>query len=441
MNSERLRETERELAARWPETKLHPSTERIAALMDLLGHPQRSYPVIHLAGTNGKSSTARMIDALLRELGLRVGRYTSPHLETVRERISVDGEPLDADRFADVYEEVRPYVDMVDAGRDIRMSYFEVLTGMAFAAFADAPIDVAVVETGMGGTWDATNVADGQVAVVTPIAVDHAEYLGTRIPDIAAEKAGIIKSGAAAVFGQQPQAAAEVLLRRAADVGATVAREGVEFGVAARNLAVGGQQLRVQGLRATYDDVLLPLYGAHQASNAACAVAAVEAFGAGGKEIDADLVRAAFARVQSPGRLEPMRTSPTTLVDAAHNPAGMAATAEALAESFTFTRLVGVVAMMADKDVRAMLESLEDVLAEVVVTRNSSPRSMAVEDLAAVAEEIFGHDRVRTAPRLDDAIDRAVAAAEETGELRGAGVIITGSVVTAGDARRLLGAG
>ena len=436
-----LDEVERQLRARWPETRLQPSVERIEALMDLLGRPQHTYPVIHLTGTNGKTSTARMIDALLREQSLRVGRFTSPHLETVRERISVDGEPLDAERFVEVYEEMSPYVGMVDAAHDVPMSFFEVLTGMAYAAFADAPVDVAVVEVGMGGSWDATNVADGSVAVVTPIALDHTQYLGDDVASIAGEKAGIIKPGSVAVLAQQQVPVAEILLRRAAEVEAVVAREGLEFGVTARDLAVSGQLLGLQGLRAAYDEVFLPLFGEYQASNAACALAAVEAFTGGGKELDADLVRTAFAGVRSPGRLERVRASPTVLVDAAHNPAGMAAAAQALSESFAFTRLIGVVAMMADKDVRGMLDELEPVLAEVVVTRNSARRSMEVDELAEIAEEIFGPDRVRTAARLDDAVDAAAAAAEETGEMRGAAVLVTGSVVTAGEARRLLGAG
>ncbi|MQA87817.1 MAG: dihydrofolate synthase [Streptosporangiales bacterium] len=436
-----LKDVERELFARWPETQLQPSTERIRALMDLLGGPQHGYPVIHVTGTNGKTSTARMIDALLRARDLRVGRFTSPHLETIRERISVDGEPLDAEGFVGAYEDVRPYVEMVDASHEVPMSYFEVLTGMAYAAFAETPVDVAVVEVGMGGSWDATNVADGAVAVVTPIAIDHTRYLGNTVEQIAGEKAGIIKAGSTAVLAHQQVPVAEILLRRAAEVGSVVAREGLEFGVTGRDLAVGGQQLSLRGLRASYDQVFLPLFGAHQAGNAACALAAVEAFTGGEQELDPDIVRAGFADVRSPGRLERIRTSPAILVDATHNPAGMAATAEALAESFTFTRLVGVVAMMADKDVRGMLEALEPVLAEIVVTRNSSPRSMGVDELAGLAEEIFGPDRVHAAARLDDAVDQAVAAAEELGELAGAGVLVTGSVVTAGDARWLLARG
>ncbi len=437
-----LRRVERELLARWPEHRPRPSLDRIAALVDLLGQPQRAYPIIHVAGTNGKTSIARMTDALLRERELRVGRFTSPHLQTMRERICVDGSPLSAEAFVAAYEEVRPYVDIVDAGQAESMSFFEVLVGVAFAAFADAPVDVAVVEVGMGGSWDATNVADGAVSVVAPIAVDHTQFLGVSVEEIAGEKAGIVKPGSTLVLAQQQHLrAAEVVLRRAGDVGAGVVRGGLEFGVARRDVAVDGQLLELQGLSGTYDGVFLPVFGAHQAANAACALAAAEAFLGVDQENDPELVRGAFARVDAPGRLERLRSSPTVLVDAAHNPAGMAACIAALTESFAFTRLVGVFAAMADKDVRGLLEQLEPVLAEVVVTRNSLPRSMPVDDLAALAVEVFGAERVVVEPRLDDAIDEAVRGAEESEEFAGAGVLVTGSVVTAGDARTLLRGG
>ncbi|MQA98614.1 MAG: dihydrofolate synthase, partial [Streptosporangiales bacterium] len=379
--ADRYREVEASIQARGNEVQFDPSLDRIAALVDLLGSPQRAYPVIHITGTNGKSSTARMIDSLLRERNLRVGLFTSPHLETMRDRITIDGVPLSEERFVETFDDVRPYMELVEAQADRRLSYFEVLVGMAFAAFADAPVDVAVVEVGMGGGWDATNVADGAVAVVTPVSLDHAAYLGDEIETIAAEKAGIIKPGAVVVLAQQQVPAAEVLLRRAVEVGATVAREGLEFGVLHRDVAVGGQVLRLQGLRGVYDDVFLPLFGEYQAGNAATALAAVEAFAIpaeGDDQLDPELVRRGFSGAASPGRLEVVRRSPTVIVDAAHNPAGMAATVDAVRDSFAFTRLVGIVAVMADKDVIGLLETLEPVLTEVVVTRNSSPRSMPV---------------------------------------------------------------
>ncbi|HEY7486429.1 MAG TPA: folylpolyglutamate synthase/dihydrofolate synthase family protein [Streptosporangiaceae bacterium] len=454
------------IRSRGVEWDIDPTVERIRDLMDLLSAPQRAYPVIHVAGTNGKSTTARLIDALLRERGLRVGRYTSPEMTTMRERIAVDGAPISQEVFVETYEDILPYVQMIDEKHGVKLSFFEVLTAMGFAAFADAPVDVAVVEVGMGGTWDATNVADGVVAVVTPIGLDHTRYLGDTIEEIAEEKAGIIKPGAIAILAQQPLAAAEVLLRKIAEVHATVAREGIEFGVVHRDVAVGGQLLRLQGLHAVYDEVFLPMFGDHQAGNAACALAAVEAFATGAAtagepdldavtrgsvaeaefegtadQLDPALVRAGFARATSPGRLEVVRTGPTILVDAAHNPAGMAAAVETVTDSFGFTRLVGVVAIAQDKDVAGILDQLEPVLAELIVTRNSSPRSLPPQELAEIAEGVFGAERVHVAERMDDAIDRAIALAEETGEYQGAGVLITGSVRTAGDARTLLRAG
>ena len=451
---EALREVERAIIARRPEHAIEPSLDRIRALVSLLGDPQRAHPVIHLTGTNGKTSTARMTETLLRARGLRTGLFTSPHLSSIQERICVDGEPLSAERFVAVYDEILPYLQLVDERQPVPLSFFEVLVGMAFAVFADAPVDVAVIEVGMGGTWDNTNVADGNVAVVTPISIDHSRYLGNTVDVIAADKAGIIKPGAIAVLAQQPVEAAEMLLRRVAEVGATVAREGIEFGVTSRELAVGGQLVSVRGLIGEYSDLFLPLFGSYQAGNAACALAAVEAFagaapgGGGGSEPLADaLVREAFAMMSSPGRLEIVRRSPTVIVDAAHNPAGMAASMEALTEAFTFTDLVGILAVSEDKDVPAILDQLEPAVSELVVTCNSSPRSMNPAKLAELAAAVFGPDRVRQAGRLDDAIeiavglaDDAAAAAEAAGTLPagGCGILITGSVITAGDARLLL---
>jgi dihydrofolate synthase/folylpolyglutamate synthase len=454
----RLQQAEREILSRRPEHTIEPSLDRIEALTALLGDPQRAYPVIHITGTNGKTSTARMIDTLLRGRGLRTGLFTSPHLSSIRERISVDGEPLSAERFADAYDEVLPYLALVDESQPAALSFFEVLTAMAFAVFADAPVDVAVIEVGVGGTWDCTNIADGAVAVVTPISLDHERYLGNSVVSIAGEKAGIIKPGAVAVLAQQPVDAAEVLLRRAVEVGATVAREGLEFGVTSRELAVGGQLLGIQGLLGQYDDLFLPLFGAHQASNAACALAAVEAFagapptgedatGTGAtvdeaSPLDSDLVRSAFATMSSPGRLEVVRRSPAVIVDAAHNPAGMAATVAALGEAFAFSDLITILAVSEDKDVPAILDELEPLVSELVVTSNSSPRSADPGKLAEMASAVFGPDRVRAVPRLDDAIEIGVALADEA-DARGAApgtalVLITGSVITAGDARLLL---
>jgi folylpolyglutamate synthase/dihydrofolate synthase len=454
----RMAATEEEILARRPEHSIEPSLDRIKALTELLGDPQRAYPVIHITGTNGKTSTARMIETLLRARGLRTGLFTSPHLTSMRERICVDGEMLSAERFADAYDELVPYIDLVDANQPARLSFFEVLTAMAFAVFADAPADVAVIEVGVGGTWDCTNVADGTVAVVTPISIDHVRYLGSTLPSIAGDKAGIIKPGSVAVLAQQPLEAAEVLLRRTAQVGATVAREGLEFGVTSRELAVGGQLLSIRGLLGGYDELFLPLFGAYQAGNAACALAAVEAFAGAATDADTDspdaehgpiadeIVRQAFATMSSPGRLEVVRRSPMVIADAAHNPAGMAATVAALTEAFTFSGLIAVIAVSEDKDVPGILDELEPLAAQLIVTGNSSVRSMDPGKLAELAGSIFGPERVITAARLDEAIEIAVQLADEwdAGQARGAGlpgsaaVLVTGSVITAGDARQLL---
>jgi dihydrofolate synthase/folylpolyglutamate synthase len=440
-----LARVEKALAGRFP-TRMVPDLDRITDLLDLLGSPQRAYPSIHVTGTNGKTTTTRMIDALLRSFGVRTGRYTSPHLQSVVERIALDGQPVTAERFAAAYDDIEPYLELVDGRHADRMTFFEVLTGMAFATFADAPVDAAVVEVGLGGRWDATNVVQAPVAVVTPIGLDHVGILGDTVAAIAAEKAGIVHSGAVLVTAAQPEAAAAVLAARAAEVGARPVRAGADFGVRERSVAVGGQVLTIAGLAGDYPEVFLPLYGEHQAGNAATALAAVEAFfgvadggpAAGRGPLDVDSVRAAFAGVTSPGRLEIVRRSPTILLDGAHNPAGAAALAAALEEAFGFDRLVAVVAVLDDKDAVGLLQELEPVVSGVVVTTNSSPRALPVDALAAMAVEVFGDARVEVAARLDDAIDTAVAAAESTGALGGGGVLVTGSIVTVGEARTLL---
>ncbi|MEP6461834.1 MAG: folylpolyglutamate synthase/dihydrofolate synthase family protein [Frankiaceae bacterium] len=435
-----LARVQAELDARIP-SRIVPGLERIRYLLHLLGDPQRAYPSIHIAGTNGKTSTARMVDALLVAFGLRTGRTTSPHLASVTERIAVDGVPLDGASFAAAYDDIAPLVSLTDERHPDRVTYYELLTAMAFAHFADRPVDVAVVEVGLGGRWDATNVLDAPVAVITPIGLDHQEYLGDTLAAIATEKAAIVAEHAALVSGVQDAAAADVLFQRAAQVGAQLLREGIEFGILQRAVAVGGQQIALRGITGDYDDIWLPLHGAHQASNAACALAAVEAFlgGQGARGVlDPALVRAGFAGVASPGRLEVLRTSPTILVDAAHNPAGARATATALSESFGFTRLVGVVAILADKDAAGILAELEPLFAEVVITTNASPRAFAADDLAGIAVDIFGGDRVLVEPQLPDAVEAAVEIAEADG-LGGAGVLITGSIVTVAEARALLG--
>ncbi|KJV02970.1 folylpolyglutamate synthase/dihydrofolate synthase family protein [Rhodococcus fascians] len=448
---------EAELDKRWPETKIEPSTARISALMDLLGSPQKAYPSIHVAGTNGKTSVTRMIDALLTAFHRRTGRTTSPHLQMATERISIDGRPVSPRTYVDTYNEIAPFVEMIDAQSEAaggpRMSKFEVVTAMAFAAFAEAPVEVAVIETGLGGRWDATNVVDGEIAVITPIGLDHVEFLGDDLSTIAGEKAGIIKKApellvprdTVAILAKQEPEVSEVLLRAAVQADAAVARAGSEFTVLGRQIAVGGQQLELQGLGGVYTDIFLPLHGEHQAHNASLALAAVEAFfGAGpDRQLDQDTVREAFATVVNPGRLERVRNAPTVFLDAAHNPHGAAALAAALADEFDFRKLVGVVSVMADKDVGAILEALEPVFDDIVVTHNGSGRAMDVDALADIAVAKFGDERVVVASTLPDALETAIGLAEEVAEpgeaVSGAGVVVTGSVVTVGAARTLFG--
>lgn len=449
------------LDQRWPETKIEPSTARISALLELLGSPQQSYPSIHIAGTNGKTSVARIIDALLTALHRRTGRIVSPHLQSAVERISIDGKPISPAQYVETYRELEPFIELVDqqseAAGGPRMSKFEVLTAMAFAAFADAPVDVAVVETGLGGRWDATNVINAPVAVITPIGMDHTDYLGDTLAEIAGEKAGIITrqeretvpSGfdldTVAIIGRQAPEAMEVLLAETVRADAAVAREDSEFTILDRQVAIGGQLLTLQGLGGVYPEIFLPLHGEHQAHNAVLALAAVEAFfGAGSeRQLDIDAVRAGFAAASSPGRLERVRSAPTVFIDAAHNPAGAAALAQALGDEFDFRYLVGVLSVMADKDVDGILEALEPAFDMIVVTHNGSPRAMDVEALAARAEERFGPERVAVAATLPDAIETATALVEESGNdgegYSGSGMVITGSVVTAGAARTLFG--
>lgn len=451
-----LLQVEHLLDQRWPETKLDPSTARISALLELLGSPQRAYPSIHVAGTNGKTSVARIVDALLVALHRRTGRTTSPHLQSAVERISIDGMPITPAQYVNTYTEIEPFVELVDrqseAAGGPKMSKFEVLTAMAFAAFADVPIDVAVIEVGMGGRWDATNVVNAPVAVITPIGIDHTDYLGDTIAEIAGEKAGIItrqpedlvQTDTVAVIGKQVPEAMEVLLAEAVRADAAVAREDSEFAVLSRQVAIGGQVLELQGLSGVYSDIFLPLHGEHQAHNAVLALAAVEAFfGAGAdRQLDVGAIRAGFASVRSPGRMERMRSAPTVFIDAAHNPAGAAALAQTLQQEFDFRFLVGVVSVMGDKDAGGILSALEPVFDQIVVTHNGSPRAMDVESLVSLAEERFGQDRVITASTLPDAIETATALVEEAGAdegLSGSGMVITGSVVTAGVARTLFG--
>lgn len=410
--------------------------------MELLGDPQRAYPVIQVAGTNGKTSTARMIESILRAYGLRTGLFTSPHLVDARERIRLDGEPVTAERLVDTWNDIEPYVRLVDKNSTdaggVPLSYFEVFTSLAYAAFADAPVDVAVIEVGMGGTWDATSVAAASVAVITPIGMDHAEYLGDTIEQIAGEKAGIIAPGCTAVTSCQTDDARSVVVTRASELDVPLKIETEDFGLLSRDVAVGGQLVSMRGLRGDYDEVFVPFFGEHQASNACLALAAVEAFlGSGDEALDVDIVREGFASADSSGRLHAVRLDPTVLVDSAHNPHGARALAAAIHDSFTFDRLIGVVGLLSDKDAHGVLEALEPVLDELIVTTPASPRALPADDLAAVAENYFSGKDVVVEDELLDAVDRAMGIADADGDVGGSGVLVTGSVVLVGDVLRL----
>lgn len=445
-----LDEAEREIyghiLTRNPEHDFEPTLDRVREACELLGDPQHTYKVVHLTGTNGKTSTARMVESLVREHGLRTGLFTSPHLTTVRERIQIDGEPIAQDDFVRLWQEVAPIIHLVDArsaeSGGPRLSFFEVLTVLAYAAFADAPVDVAVIEVGMGGVWDATNVANGTVSVVSPISMDHQQWLGDDLASIAREKAGIIKPGATVVISEQSESVSPVLIAAAAAVDARVLWEGDAIEVVDRQPGVGGQLVTLRTTAARYEDLFVPLYGAYQAHNALLAVTAVEALFADGGELAAlagETLEAGFASVTSPGRLEAVRTSPMILVDAAHNPAGIDALVGAIEESFAFESLVGVVGILGDKDADGILAGLEPLLDEVVITASNSARAIPVDELAVIARRLFGEERVRTSSSLPDALDQAVQLAEAQHDM-GSGVLVVGSVTVIAEARVLLGA-
>ncbi len=423
---------QRALLARWPEHKIAPDLSRIENLCELLADPQLTSPVVHVAGTNGKTSVARIIEALLRAMGLRTGLMTSPALRDLTERLELDGEPVSSDTFVETYRQIEPYLQLVDTASVAEggppMTMFEVVTAMGYACFADAPVDVAVVETGMGGSWDATNVNRAQVAVITPIGMDHTDYLGDTLAAIAAEKAGIIKQGATVVLAPQQPEALAVLVQAADDAGAPVLLPGVDYELTSRGLSVGGQVVSIRVADHVYEEVFLALHGRHQAENAALAVAAVYALL--GRLPEPDLVEEGLADVHSPGRLEVIGRHPLTLADAAHNPHGVQAAAVAVAESFTYDKLVAVLAIMGDKDIEPMLETLATVVDEVVITVNDSPRCLPAAELADHARRFWGPDAVHEIADFDKAMVAGRTISGPTGC-----VLATGSVVTAGLAR------
>lgn len=431
------------IVERAPEHDIEPSLDRIRMLLDILGDPQNTFPTVHITGTNGKTSTARMIDAVLTAFGVRVGRFTSPHLIDVRERMSIEGAPISREAFIAAWNDIAPYVEMVDtksvADGGVRLSFFEVFTALALAAFADLPVDAGVIEVGMGGTWDATNLIEAGVSVIMPIDLDHTKWLGSTIREIAEEKAGIIKPGQIVVIAEQPEEALEVLLDRAREVDAIVRLEGRDFEVIDRQMGVGGQLVTVRTPSATYTDVFVPLFGEHQAHNAAAALVGVEAF-MGGRALDAKIVENGMMTATSPGRLQVVRTSPTILVDAAHNPAGARVLADALDDSFAFAHVVGVYSAMGDKDIESVLAEIEPHLDSIVITEMPGERAANIEQLREIAIDVFGEDRVEVRDSLGEAVDRAATLAETTTDPADkCGVVVFGSVVLAGHMLDLAG--
>lgn len=438
-DQQRLDAIEKALLNRWPETRIAPTLDRIAALADALGSPQLSYPTIHIAGTNGKTTTTRLIDSICFELGMRTGRFTSPHLESFLERISINGEPISPEGMIATYNDIALYLDLIDSRMPNKLSFFESMCALAFVAFAEYPVDVGIFECGMGGEWDSTNVINAAVSVITPIGFDHMEYLGDTLEKIALTKSGIIKPNSFAVLARQESEVAQVLMHKCAEVDATPLREGVEYAVKKRDLAVGGQLVSISGIYGDYDDLFLPLHGAHQAANAATALAAVEAF-AGESKLDESVVREAFSSVTSPGRCEVIMRNPTVIVDAAHNPHGAVSLKKTIRDEFDFESIIGVVAPMGDKDVDGILEELEDVMSQVIVSRNSSHRAAPIEELSSRAKSIFGHERVVAIESLSDAIATAIQQAKLENAVNdlNTAVLIAGSVISAGEARAIV---
>jgi dihydrofolate synthase/folylpolyglutamate synthase len=422
------------LLARLGEASPQPRLSATRRVAELLGDPQRAYPIIHITGTNGKTSTSRITESILRAYGLRTGLFTSPHLERVNERIVVDGEPISNELLAANWADVEPFISLVDAELDAageaRITFFEALSILAFAAFADAPVDVAVIEVGMGGEWDSTNIADGQVAVFTPISLDHTNRLGNTVQEIARTKSGIVKPASSVVTAAQPAEALAELNRAAELTESTIVVQGPDFGVVSSAVGVGGQVISIKGLAASYNELFLPLYGAHQGQNAAVAVAAVESFFGGSVALAHDVVNEGFATATSPGRLQLVGVEPTTLVDAAHNPGGAAVLATAITEYFTFDKVVAVVSVLADKDIEGIIRELEPVVTEFVVTQSTSDRAIDADELAAIVVGIVGADRVAVEPNPVDAVNYA---RESAGEAERGAVLVTGSITLVGE--------
>lgn len=436
--AEKAQFVEDELVKRIPENKLRPRLEPTRRAVELLGEPQKAYRVIHVTGTNGKTSTTRFIERILREHGLRTGRFTSPHLVSLNERIALDGEPVSNEQLYSVYNDIAPILDLVDqeleAAGDTKLTFFEALAVLGFAVFADAPVDVLVLEVGMGGEWDSTNVADGDVAVFTPIDLDHTERLGNTIAEIAATKSGIIKPEAIVVSSKQSLDALEVLQKKAASLENPLLVAGEAFEVLASSIDGRGQRISVRGLAGNYENLYLPLLGAYQAENLALAIAAVESFlGGGTRAINDEILRIAVADASSPGRLQVVSREPLTIIDAAHNPHGASSLATALGDYFDSPKTVGVVGVLADKDAEGVVAALSKVLDQLIVTQSSSPRALPAAELAAIANRYFTDSQISVADNLSLALELAHGLVADEGA-----ILITGSVSMAGDFLKLI---
>jgi dihydrofolate synthase / folylpolyglutamate synthase len=426
------------LLLRIPENKIRPRLEPTRRAVELLGDPQRSYRVIHVTGTNGKTSTTRFIERILREHGLRTGRFTSPHLVRLNERMALDGEPVSDEQLISVYSDIEPILEFVDqelaeTGEN-PLTFFEALAVLGFAVFADAPVDVLVLEVGMGGAWDSTNVADGDVAVFTPIGLDHMERLGNTIEEIAETKSGIIKSGSLVVSSVQEPSVLAVLEKVAGQIAEGFKLEGRNFQVSEFVPSSTGQSISISGLAGQYGPYAAPVFGSHQGQNLAVAVAAVEAFLGGGKiDIADDILRSAISDVSSPGRLQLIKTEPALLLDGAHNPAGAQILANALRAEFSDQPLVGLVAVLADKDATGLVSNLAGVFESVVITQSTSPRSMPASELELVASQSISGD-VTAISDFQLALESAKQRAREIEGM----VVVTGSITLVGDVIKLI---
>ena len=427
-----------ELMKRVPENKIRPRLEPTKRAVQLLGDPQRSYRVIHITGTNGKTSTTRFIERILREHGLRTGRFTSPHLLKFTERMAIDGEAVSDQVLYGVYVDIEPILEMVDlelaARSEAPLTFFEALSVLGFAVFADAPVDVLVLEVGMGGAWDSTNVADGDVAVFTPVGLDHMDRLGNTISEIAETKSGIIKQGALVVTSDQSAEAMQVLKRVSSEKAEGLFELGSDFFVESHEATATGQRVSVSGLAGKYGPYEAPVFGIHQSANLAVAIAAVEAFLGGGKvPIADDVLRSAVADLSSPGRLQLVRTEPALLLDGAHNPAGAMTLAVSLKSEFSEKPLVGLVAVLSDKDVAGVFSELAGCFERIVVTESSSNRSLEISELEPIASDQSGI-KAEAITGVRDALERARTIALEIDGM----VVVTGSISLVGDVLQIL---